>query len=84
MLTDKEETRRKLIEFVDNYYFSSISRYRSFSDEHNIGASIRECVRDAIEQDINNALKDFGKQLVHTIVNQLYDNNDFEKDIGLR
>lgn len=83
-ISDKEKVVQKLNDFVNTYYYSGPGKYQQFNNESDIGSSIRECVREAINHEINMALKEFGRQLVNTIVDELYDNNDFEKDIGLR
>lgn len=82
-IRSKEEVWKKLNDFVCNYYYSN-NKYQPFNNEYEIGVSIRECVREAMVNEINTALKQFGSQLVSILVTELYDNNDFEKDIGLR
>jgi hypothetical protein len=85
MFRDKDEVKRKLDTFVRNYYHSGgSSEYEMLDGEDRIGAAVRMSVRRAINQEINLAIKDFGYRLVEVLVSELYDNNDFEKDIGLR
>lgn len=83
-IRDKEKVAQKLNDFISSYYYNGSSKYQRFNNEDDIGSSIRECVRDAVSYEINMALKEFGRQLVGTLVDELYDHNDFEKDIGLR